>query len=329
MSATVANDVTTCSAAINSYDFKRMSYCGNITLTTTTVDSKGAPIGTAVMEVSSSGALNPLLGAWEETDTLTLVEATGVAVESNVSFTASCTSSTCSATAPNPWVNGTPMVEGQTLEGIVTFEDVPNVDVRDFAALQYAVTAVPSGATPDKPATWTAPQKVRCDSTKDSTGCAFADVTPTVSFSLTDQGAAAATYDWALLNLQSHPGQTGFTYLTDIGSAKRNRTCGTASSIAFVPNTAVVGDSCDEYPFAATSEGGTDGGLCAEIIPQLVNGVWKFFQADNSRPVTHAEPCVRGHVPITQNKSAGGVFGLVVKNQRLIDTDKFKVAFTS
>ncbi|XUL86383.1 NucA/NucB deoxyribonuclease domain-containing protein [Streptomyces galilaeus] len=260
-SAAAANAVTACSAAVNSYNFERMSYCGNINLTTTTIDSKGATIGTAVMEVSSSGTLNPMLGAWEETETLTLVEATGVSVESNVSFTASCTSSTCSATVPNPWVNGTPMVEGQTLEGIITFEDVPNEDVQDFAALQYAVTAVPPGTTPDKPATWTTPRKVRCDSTKDSTGCAIADVTPIAEFSLTDQGAAAATYEWALLNLKSHPGQAGFTYLTDVGDAKRNRTCGTASSIAFVPNTAVVNDSCDEYPFASTSEGGLAAGF--------------------------------------------------------------------
>jgi hypothetical protein len=48
----------------------------------------------------------------------------------------------------------------------------------------------------------------------------------------------------------------------------------------------VLDDSCDEFPFAGTYEGGTDGGLCAEIVPQYEDGAWYIHQADDSRPVT-------------------------------------------
>ncbi|WP_456154362.1 NucA/NucB deoxyribonuclease domain-containing protein [Streptomyces lydicus] len=34
--------------------------------------------------------------------------------------------------------------------------------------------------------------------------------------------------------------------------------------------------SCDEYPFAGSYQGGTNGGLCADVVPLLENGVWSF-----------------------------------------------------
>jgi hypothetical protein len=101
--------------------------------------------------------------------------------------------------------------------------------------------------------------------------------------------------------------------------------------VPFVPfdNSIVQDDSCDEFPFAGTYEGGTDGGLCAEIVPQYEDGAWYIYQADDSRPVTGDEPCVRGHVPNTVNKAAGGKYGSFVQTQRLIDTEKFTVSVTA
>ncbi|NGM11571.1 hypothetical protein ENC19_02160 [Verrucosispora sp. CWR15] len=88
----------------------------------------------------------------------------------------------------------------------------------------------------------------------------------------------------------------------------------------YVPN-----DSCDEFPFAGTYEGGTDGRLCADILPLYENGQWVLDEARADKPVTFNEPCVRGHVDVDANSSAGGKYGAFVRNQRVLDTEKFDV----
>lgn len=86
----------------------------------------------------------------------------------------------------------------------------------------------------------------------------------------------------------------------------------------YVPN-----DSCDESPFAGSFEGGTDGALCADIVPLFQNGQWMIYEARTDKPVTFNEPCVRGHVALQADQSAGGKYGAFVKNQRILDTEKY------
>lgn len=69
---------------------------------------------------------------------------------------------------------------------------------------------------------------------------------------------------------------------------------------------AVPNDSCDEFPFARSYEGGTNGGLRADILPLYVDGEWEMFQARADKPVTFTEPCVRSHVDLDDNTNAGG-----------------------
>ncbi len=83
--------------------------------------------------------------------------------------------------------------------------------------------------------------------------------------------------------------------------ANRYRTCEEGSSIPFHRQDDIQDDSCDEYPFAGTFEGGTNGGLCAEILPKFEDGGWKIYYFVGRQP-TGNEPCVRGHVPLAKKQ---------------------------
>lgn len=74
-------------------------------------------------------------------------------------------------------------------------------------------------------------------------------------------------------------------------------------------------------------EGGTPGGLCADIAALFENGQWQIYQANPNKPVTLQEPCVRGHVPELENTGAGGELGRFVQAQRVLDLEKYSVAF--
>jgi hypothetical protein len=84
-------------------------------------------------------------------------------------------------------------------------------------------------------------------------------------------------------------------------------------------------DSCDEYPFAKTYEGGTPGGLCADIAPLFEEGQWQIYEANPNKPVTGTEKCVRGHVPLGENEGAGGELGRFTQAQRVLDLDSYSV----
>ncbi|XVU26474.1 NucA/NucB deoxyribonuclease domain-containing protein [Actinoplanes sp. CA-054009] len=115
------------------------------------------------------------------------------------------------------------------------------------------------------------------------------------------------------------------------GDANRARTCETTLD-PFVPygDEVVVDDSCDEYPFAKTYEGGTLGSQCADVVGlDQGDGSWQFYQANPDKPVTLNEPCIRGHVPLSQNSAAGGKYGSFVPTDRVLDLEKFTVLVTA
>jgi hypothetical protein len=70
-------------------------------------------------------------------------------------------------------------------------------------------------------------------------------------------------------------------------------------------------------------EGGTNGGLCADIVPLLEKGRWQIYEANPAKPVTGNEPCVRGHVPESQNTGAGGELGRFAQSQRVLDLEPY------
>ncbi|MFJ9591020.1 hypothetical protein [Streptomyces acidicola] len=289
-------------------------------------------LGTAILYVSSSATLNPRSGAWSEDLVVEAVDFTGQLASLSVAIEVSCTSK-CTATSKNPWVGNKALTELGVATGRVSYSNVPAVGVADAATVNYRMTMFQTGTAPvPLPAVnWSNPRTIRCDSAltesgNTSTGCALPSVSPELELPLATYGAAGATYDWAQYNLPGKWGRYSGQPMTRAldGETRRLKTCGTQSSIPFVRKVDIVpDDSCDEFPFASTWQGGTDGGLCAEIVPLLEDGVWNIYEADPAKPVTFTEPCVRGHVPLGVNQLAGTAYSNLIQNQRIIDKDPF------
>jgi hypothetical protein len=92
----------------------------------------------------------------------------------------------------------------------------------------------------------------------------------------------------------------------------------------------VPNDSCDEYPYAATYQGGTNGGLCADIFPILEeDNTWQMYQDPAAPTVTFNEPCVRGHVPNDKNSEVGLALSALSRGQRVIDLEKYTLLITT
>ncbi|WP_144385121.1 hypothetical protein [Streptomyces sp. SAJ15] len=111
------------------------------------------------------------------------------------------------------------------------------------------------------------PESSRKDAELSGYGCVIGQIRALLDMPLSRYGEAAATY-WfgqaALVDQWGTPGNP-LSRNKDEGAAKANRyrTCEEGTSIPFYPQDDIQDDSCDEYPFAGTFEGGTDGGQCA------------------------------------------------------------------
>ncbi|MER6394280.1 hypothetical protein ABT236_38240 [Streptomyces sp. NPDC001523] len=290
-------------------------------------------LGSAILYVSSSATLNPRSGRWDEE---LLVEATQFSdrvTSVNVAADVTCTSK-CTTVQSSPWTGSRTLTDGQVASGIVKYSEIPATGSEDRTKVGYSLKITQAGTNPTKPTvTWSNPREIRCDSATTasgniSTGCALPSVTPELELPLSTYGAAAATYTWAQWNLPDKWGLFSGKPLTRAldGDARRERTCGNRSSVPFVAKPDIVpDDSCDEFPFASTQEGGTDGGRCAEIVALLENGKWEIYEADPARPVTKTEPCVRGHVPQGVNSLAGTAYSNLIQNQRLVNKDPFRM----
>ncbi|WP_327398718.1 hypothetical protein OG194_00205 [Streptomyces sp. NBC_01288] len=330
----------TCSTTPASYSYDRHSYCLNsYKATLTSWSPQGAVLGTGVALVSATATLSAYSGQWQESQTVTLSEATGTVLETGLgmTLTSNCTAA-CTATVPNPWAGSRLLKLGQSATGNVTFLSTPGAGLVSNITTKYDLKVNQPGTTPiNIDATWSNPHTVRCDTTfvdNTSTGCVISDVRPKLELSQAVYGAAAATYGFAENYLIDHWGSQAnpVQRLADLTTQTGNRTatCKGGASRPFVtlPDT-VPGDSCDEYPFASTYQGGTNGALCADVIPQLESdGIWHIYQDLNAPAVTFNEPCARGHVPLTQNSAAGGKVGNNNQNERIIDLEKYLVVIT-
>lgn len=301
--------------------------------TYTLIDDKSKPIGTGTMSVNSSNQFSASSLTWSESITLTVTQTTGQVKSLNVAFDVGCTSS-CSAPSNKPWTGIKTLAAGQSATGSVTYKSSVPSGTHDSFDTQYHIYVVSSGAVPIQPnLNWGSPPeaKIRCDAEFTTSGCVIPERRAYSSFSLSDpkHASAAAAYAWAQNNLRGGAPLRRVASET-VAVANRERTCGAKSSDPFVamPNQ-VPDDSCDEFPFAGTYEGGTDGALCADIVPKLEGGQWKFYAARTDKPVKGTEPCIRAHVSSTANSSAGGVYGSMVKNQRVLDTEKFDIVVTN
>ncbi|MEU4896155.1 hypothetical protein AB0B12_25905 [Streptomyces sp. NPDC044780] len=295
-------------------------------------DNNGKQVGDSKYAVTTDMSLNATSLTWSEDVTVTVKSVTGIVSALNVAFEASC-ASPCSMSKASPWTGTKTLGLGQSASGTVTYKETLASNTRHTFTPQYQTHITHAGVIPvDPTSSWASPSTIRCDSEVGSNpGCVFPDYRANLELPISQYGAAAITYLWAQLNLPDGWGDA--TPLRRLGStttaeANRRATCedGTFSPL---PSDIVADDSCDEYPFAGTYEGGTAGGLCADIAPILENGQWEVYQANPNKPVTLNEPCVRGHVPSGENKAAGGKLGSFVQTDRVLETEKFNVVITA
>lgn len=302
--------------------------CLNGMQTTYTLYSdKGAVLGTGRMDVKSSMDLSSTSTTWNELLTVKVTAVTGQVKNLNIAFDVNCTSA-CSPTSNRPWAGAKTLGLGAQASGSVTYKSNVASGTRDSFQTKYHMYVTTTGSIPTQPnVNWDSPAeaKLRCDAELSTPGCVIPERRAYLEYSLSDpkHGSAAAVYSFAQGYLRDW---APLSRADGLSAANRARTCGSQSSDPFVPMPDYVpNDSCDEFPFAGSFEGGTDGAQCADILPLYENGQWMIYEARADKPVTYTEPCVRGHVALDANESAGGKYGAFVKNQRVLDTEKYNV----
>lgn len=307
------------------WQLSRFTSCWHAGLTYTAYDAKThAPVGGARFTVAQYTELASNKTDWTERAELTFVDksAWGVAVGKFMwaNWSASCDSA-CSTTTSAPFPANTPITPGSTRSGSIAFTNPQAKGSADSFRTSYTLQLVLTGSLGDAPVQYSAPP-LRCDNQVGNTaGCVVSVFTPTFNVDRIEFPAAAVGVQWAQDNLPSHPGKRGAgeplhrqANLT-IQRANRTRICGQN----WAPDSTVPNDSCDEFPFAATREGGSMDGIdCAEIIPHANGTVTVFKPAGSST-------CARAHVPLPQNTDVGGDLGQFVQDQRVVDGDAYWV----
>lgn len=209
---------------------------------------------------------------------------------------------------------------------------------------------------PPIPASDTGVLPGRCDSIVSNVGndgCVDEQFTPTMNLSRSIYGSSADMIAWAQNNLSGHWGLQGkgqpLHRLMDPVLILDNRTI-ICQDGSFTPdptlNTALAPykdkDSCDEFPFAGTYESGAKvedvngnpkpfvntGADCAQVTAVKTgtsgNEATDWATTTVVGTPTLTEPCVRGHIPLSQNTNATGTaYSTTITVNHLIDKDAF------
>ncbi|MFD5511482.1 DNA/RNA non-specific endonuclease [Streptomyces sp. NPDC127051] len=310
--------------------YSRFGYCVySLTVLYTLKDGNDKVIGTGTLNVSSSAVLPAKGTKWNEMVVVTMTGATGAVTTLNVKFRAAC-SAGCKVTTASPW-QGKTMVKDQVLKGNVSYASTPAAGTTlDFTTSYQMYVSAPGAQITDPNASWSNPEKIRCDdAVRDTTtgtadpGCVVPSIMPVVRMS--DQqspsgaGAAAAGYLWAQSNLPDGWGRAKpLTRARGDIAGRAARTCGSFQARTDL----VASDSCDDFPFAVTREGGTDGAQCAELLPRhSTAGGWVVDVLDGGT----GSPCTRAHVSLADKQAAEGQLSEGFANQRVVEDDQFNL----
>ncbi|WP_305788706.1 hypothetical protein [Symbioplanes lichenis] len=289
-------------------------------------------VGTATLNFVNSVTLSATKSVIDEQTTATVANTTGSVTQVAVSLTASCTSA-CTTTKAAPWTGAALLSKGQSKTGTVSYSETLAKGAQDATRLRYnAFITVPNAIPAQPTAAWDGVTDIRCDNAVSAyAGCVYPGARPDLQLSAGTYKAAAITYLWAQLYLPDGWGSgTPLRRLASDSAANANRarTCEDGTFVK-LPDPPVADDSCDEFPFAKSYEGGTAGALCADIAPILEDGQWVVYEANAAKPVNYTEKCVRGHVTLADNEAAGGELGRFTQAVRLLDLDKYTVTIVA
>ncbi|MER6414967.1 DNA/RNA non-specific endonuclease [Streptomyces humidus] len=334
--ASAADDAECVITVPGRWNYHRFGYCvSGLTVLYVLRDGNGKEIGTGTLGVATSALLpaditNP---KWNEYVTVTMTGATGAVTSLTAKLRSAC-SAGCKATKTAPWYGGD-LVKGASVNGFVTYSSSPAAGAKvDFTTSYQLYVTSPGAQITDPNASWSNPEKIRCDDdVRDTTsstgtparGCVVPSVMPVVKMSAASgSGAAAAGYLWAQENLAEGWGRDKpLTRAKDGVADRTSRTCGSGGSEPFQARTDLVADdSCGEFPFAATHEGGTDGARCAEVVPNYSSGGWDVYRLNGENS---SRPCARVHAPLAAVRSAETELSEGFASQRVVEAEQFKV----
>ncbi|MDH6493906.1 hypothetical protein [Streptomyces sp. SAI-149] len=300
-------------------------------VTYTLYDSNGKTIGTGLIQVNSTLATSYKSLDLNETITAKLVRVTGDVKSLVVKMQVGCDAG-CKTVTKQPWYGASEMTPNTEKTGKTKYSgDAFAADTtRSSFRTNYKMYVTMPGATPvDPSASWSSPAggEIRCDKEQPRLrGC----VIPTNDMPVLSYSRAHEKYGIVVPIYEQIMQRRGTDVLHAVNQAKAtaNRTATCTPFTNLYPGVAGK-DSCDEFPPASTSEGGQDGNLCAELTPQVVNGLWSAPATWPNRPAAGNETCLRLHITQRANSSAGGVLGSLRKYQRLVEGDPFRIEFTA
>ncbi|MFE7116479.1 hypothetical protein ACFU99_13805 [Streptomyces sp. NPDC057654] len=311
----------------------RHAYCARHGIVYALVDDEGKVTGTATLLVTARSLLDPNSVKWDESITVYSYDF------SNIKSVKLALSSSCTACIPGPpaWGGGSITLGAHEEDntGHLSYETTTRGGA-ERSRSQIAYQSQTESADALFPiisyGQWAGPS-VACDGkVGNGPGCIATDSLARVTLSRSVYRGAAVAYEWAQNNLSGNNAMgTAKRPLTRDADEKRSDSRRYYSCKApprpFVANPTVVGDECDEYPFARTRQGGTLGDLCAEIIPREVGGVWSVDNVEVVRD-SGVAPCIRGHVNSGDNQNAGRSVGRQVQSERILDGEAYQVVIT-
>ncbi|MFF4403471.1 hypothetical protein ACFY2W_20995 [Streptomyces sp. NPDC001262] len=317
----------------SAYGYTRHTYClvgghGSYTL----VDTKGNEKGTAEVSIDSTATLDAKSPVWKEHMTVKAFNFTGDVKRLAVALKAGC-SGLCTMDQDSAWGGHKELNQGEEASGDVTFHSNVQKNKRDMITPEYHLDfyAVQEEYPTKRDTRWRSDVEVRCDAELSNTGCVVPKKYPELVLPIAQYGTAAVTYLFAQKTLAGSQGTVDkplwrVRLSKKQAKERRGRTCPDSGPYSWSKIPAIPDDSCDEYPFARSFQGGKYAMQCAEIVPNIENGHWVAYPADPKRPWTGNETCVRGHVPLSQNCSAGQAYSTLIKNERVLHLDPFTVS---
>ncbi|MCY0923798.1 hypothetical protein OS965_37660 [Streptomyces sp. H27-G5] len=316
----------------------RKAYCTRYLAEYVTLGTDNKVNGQAHVLVFAAAAMNSLPQAqWMEDIRIHVTDMTPNIAAVTMALNATC-SGQCTAGAP-AW-GGAPVLlkNGQGREdGTLSYSSSVGKGFDTIAQPSYHVigtikTVTGGGRPVNTRLDWPGP-KVRCDDKVGSwPGCIVDGHTANVTYHRSLYKGAAVAYEWAQKNLTGNFGTPGHLLnrwhvdpLDPNAKGRRALTCDRGPYKFPRGATGIPNDSCDEYPFAKSVQGGNDGALCIDITPREVNGVWDVANVQVDRGTPPNAPCIRAHVDDKDNSAAGSEFGSAVTSDRIMEGEEFEV----
>ncbi|MEV4876119.1 hypothetical protein [Streptomyces cyaneofuscatus] len=301
--------------------------------------NRGVPIGNAQFGVIQGIKLNSESGVFQTETSIYLMSMVNVPAASLSSFLENCWPfSGCTAGA-GEWSGSTTWTPGDSHVAVHRASYQWKGSANSVAKLNLdweAEWRFPN-ATDDADSAWEHESfGIRCDSQVGQyVGCVFSEAIPELPLNYKKYPAAAAYY-WVMMEkLSSHPGSKKHTSplhrLGDDAVSKTNRDKMCELAVAeWRPHADAAGESCDEYPFAASKESGgmtlTSGKYCVQTYSkEQADGSYMLHLDDNYDYPTWNEGCGRAALPASQNKAAGGALGYFTSLMKLHKNDPYYV----